>query len=163
LTIYSIISEETNDAMPLLANKTAERDIRAYLSQSGFSGRTARFEELELAAIERPGWVQIFRFRVRARRSEHVIERILRHCGLWEGPLRTLASARGPPGRTPQVPEPRCDLELVLDPEFMAAESEFMAAELGQSGTHRSRELQLVLEVRIPVRPTSEPDRRGLF
>jgi hypothetical protein len=91
--------------MPLLANKTAERDIRAYLSQSGFSGRTARFEELELAAIERPGWVQVFRFRVRARRSEHVIERILRHCGLWEGPLRTLASARGPPRRTPQVPD----------------------------------------------------------
>ena len=39
----------------------------------------------------------------------------------------------------PQVPEPRCNLELVLDPEFLAAE-------LGQSGTHRSRELQLLLD-----------------
>ncbi len=57
---------------------------------------------------------------------------ILRHCGLWEGLLRTLASARGPPGRPSQVPEPRCDLELVL-------------------------------EERVPVRATSEPDRRGFF
>ncbi len=71
-------------------------------------------------------------------RQRDVIERILRHCGLWEGPLRTLASARGPPRRTAQVPEPRCDLELVLDPEFMAAEAI-------PSETHRPRELQLVL------------------
>ena len=49
-----------------------------------------------------------------------------------------LASARGPPERTGQVPDEPCDLELVLDPEFMAAEAV-------QSGTHRSRELQLVL------------------
>ncbi len=41
-------------------------------------------------------------------RQRDVIERILRHCGLWEGPLRTLASARGPPGRTPQVPDDDC-------------------------------------------------------
>ncbi len=68
-----------------------------------------------------------------------MIERILRHGGLWEGPLRTLASARGPPGRTPQVPDEPCDLELVLNPEFMATESV-------QSDTHRSRELQLVLD-----------------
>ena len=50
-----------------------------------------------------------------------------------------MALARGPPGRTPQVPDEPRDLELVLDPEFMAAE-------LGQSGIHRSRELQLVLD-----------------
>jgi hypothetical protein len=36
-----------------------------------------------------------------------------------EGPLRTPASARGPPGRTPQVPDEPRDLELVLDPEFL--------------------------------------------
>jgi hypothetical protein len=79
---------------------------------------------------------------------------ILRRCGLWEGPLRTLANARGAPARTPQLPDEPRDLELVLDPEFLAAE-------VRQSDTHRSRELQLVLEERVPVRPTSEPDRRG--
>jgi hypothetical protein len=52
-------------------------------------------------------------------RQRDVIKRILRHCGLWEGPLCTLASALGPAGRPSQVSEPRCDLELVLDPEFL--------------------------------------------
>ena len=31
------------------------------------------------------------------RGQRDVVERILRHCGLWEGPIRTLATARGPP------------------------------------------------------------------
>ena len=53
-------------------------------------------------------------------------------------------------------PESAKNLSVVLD-------AEFMAAELGQSGTHRSRELQLVLEERVPLRSTSGPDRRGLF
>ena len=72
-----------------------------------------------------------------------VIERILRHCGLWEGPLRTNAGPRAPPDpshrgpsepRNPQfVPDPElleseyreaqsevsCELQLVLDPEFL--------------------------------------------
>ncbi len=72
-------------------------------------------------------------------RQRDVIQRILRHCGLWKNPLRTLASARSPPRRTGQVPDEPCDLELVLDPEFMAAEAI-------PSETHRSRELQLVLD-----------------
>ena len=50
-----------------------------------------------------------------------VVEKILRHCGLWEGPLRTLATARAPPqardsDREPA--EPR-ELQLVLDPEYL--------------------------------------------
>lgn len=72
-----------------------------------------------------------------------VIEQILRHCGLWQGPLRTRPGARGPPqstaGATAQhdlqfVPDPEyreaeylksdpkegtCELQLVLDPEFL--------------------------------------------
>jgi hypothetical protein len=48
-----------------------------------------------------------------------VVEKILRHCGLWEGPLRTLADPRGPPGRFEEsLDEPR-ELQLVLDPEFL--------------------------------------------
>ncbi len=34
---------------------------------------------------------------VTERNQSQMIERILRHCGLWEGPLRTLATARAPP------------------------------------------------------------------
>ena len=49
-----------------------------------------------------------------------VIEKILRHCGLWEGHLRTLANPRAPPkgGTRPDGDEPR-ELQLVLDPEFL--------------------------------------------
>ncbi len=72
--------------------------------------------------------------------QQDVVERILRHCGLWEGPLRTLATARAPPigSRSspdePQfVPDPEfleherlerqadaaCELQLILDPDFL--------------------------------------------
>ena len=67
-------------------------------------------------------------------RRRDVIERILRHWGLWQGSLRTLASTRRPPARPSQVPEPWCDVELVLDPELVAAEAV-------PSDMHRSREL----------------------
>ena len=41
--------------------------------------------------------------------QREVIEKILRHCGLWEGPLRTLANPRAPPkrGTRPDGAEPR--------------------------------------------------------
>ena len=48
-----------------------------------------------------------------------VIERILRHCGLWEGPIRTLATARGPPTGPQQVSDLPRELQLVLDPEYL--------------------------------------------
>jgi len=68
-----------------------------------------------------------------------VIERILRHCRLWEGPIRTLASARAPPrsGARPAA-EPR-ERELVLDPEFL--QSEWLEKQQSPAG-----ELQLVLD-----------------
>jgi hypothetical protein len=50
-----------------------------------------------------------------------VVEKILRYCGLWEGSLRTLATARGRPsteGSDQDASEPR-ELQLVLDPELL--------------------------------------------
>jgi hypothetical protein len=52
-------------------------------------------------------------------RCQHAcVERILRHCGLWLGPIRTLASPRAPPDKPSDQDsdEPR-ELQLVLDPE----------------------------------------------
>ena len=51
--------------------------------------------------------------------QREVIERILRHCGLWQGPIRTLASARGPPHGSQRDPDEPRELQLVLDPEFL--------------------------------------------
>ena len=52
----------------MLRNRSAEKDIRDYLSSMGYQGKSARFEELELHAIQRPGWLQVFRFSVRAKK-----------------------------------------------------------------------------------------------
>jgi len=46
----------------LIGNKASEKDIRDWLSENGFLGGSAKFTEIELHAIKRPGWLQIFRF-----------------------------------------------------------------------------------------------------
>ena len=55
------------------------------------------------------------------RSQRDIVEKILRHCGLWEGPLRTLATARAPPktGDSNRGPAAPRELQLVLDPEFL--------------------------------------------
>jgi hypothetical protein len=80
-------------------------------------------------------------------RSRKRLERDLR--GKAEKSVRSahLASAGGLPARLSQVLEPRHGLELVFDPEFAAVEAV-------PSETHRSRELQLVLEERVPLSQT---------
>ena len=68
-----------------------------------------------------------------------MIERILRHVGLWEGPLRTLATARAAPPAPAPSPLESGELELVPDEEFL----EFRRRE-GQE--NQLGELQLVLD-----------------
>lgn len=51
----------------MFGNKSAEKDIREYLSKNGYFGNSARFSELEIHAIGRPGWLQVFRFGVEAK------------------------------------------------------------------------------------------------
>ncbi len=51
----------------LIGNKAAEKDIRDWLASQNFCGRSAQFSEVELHAIKRPGWLQVFRFEVRVR------------------------------------------------------------------------------------------------
>lgn len=48
----------------LIGNRVTEKDVRDFLTARGFSGSTARFDYLKLVAIARPGWVQVFAFRV---------------------------------------------------------------------------------------------------
>ena len=46
----------------MIGNRVTEKDIRDWLDQNGFVGRSAKIEDLEIHAIKRPGWLQIFRF-----------------------------------------------------------------------------------------------------
>jgi len=44
-----------------------EQAIRKHLDQHGVYGRTARLENVRLVAVQRPGWLQIYRFEATAR------------------------------------------------------------------------------------------------
>ncbi|QDT65714.1 hypothetical protein [Calycomorphotria hydatis] len=53
--------------MSLIANRVTEKDLREWLERGEHYGSSARISELELVAIQKPGWVQIFRFRAMAK------------------------------------------------------------------------------------------------
>ncbi len=72
-----------------------------------------------------------------------VIEKILRHCGLWEGPLRTSARPRPPPQSSHHA-STQHDLDFVPDTEF--SDSECCESEYRGSRAEATRELQLVLD-----------------
>ena len=44
-----------------------EKAIRQYLSGHGYYGGSAKLRDVRLAAVQRPGWLQIYRFEVTAR------------------------------------------------------------------------------------------------
>ena len=45
-------------------DKLLDRAIRAELRRLGFASATAKIRDVRLAAIQRPGWVQVYRFGV---------------------------------------------------------------------------------------------------
>lgn len=53
-----------------LKNRVTEKDIRDYLESQGYEGPSAKFDSLELVAVQRPGWVQIFEFVVRVSQGD---------------------------------------------------------------------------------------------
>jgi hypothetical protein len=73
------------------------------------------------------------------RRQADVIQRILRHCGLWQGFIRTHASPRAPPAAKSPMSSAPCEFVLVPDGEFL--EAQFRATQ-----AQASREFQLVLD-----------------
>ena len=54
-------------AAGIFKNRVTEKDIRIWLDRNGFFGRSAEISDLELHAIKRPGWRQVFRFTVKAK------------------------------------------------------------------------------------------------
>lgn len=64
----------------LIRNRVTERDIREWLRDNGYEGGSAILESVELYAIKRPGWKQLFRFngkvRPQAAESDEVTPRV---------------------------------------------------------------------------------------
>lgn len=46
----------------MLKDRQTEREVRQWLNRNKYNGKSAEFHSIELYAIERPGWKQIFRF-----------------------------------------------------------------------------------------------------
>ncbi len=73
-----------------------------------------------------------------------VIERILRHCGRWEGPIRTSATARAPPDGSHRASADPPEPLFASDPDYH--ESESLESASRKSRADATRELQLVLD-----------------
>ncbi|MCM2369291.1 hypothetical protein [Aporhodopirellula aestuarii] len=48
-------------------DRDMEMSIRGHLTSNGYFGHTAKFEAVRLVAVQRPGWLQVYRFEVTAR------------------------------------------------------------------------------------------------
>ena len=48
-------------------DRDMEVSIREHLTSNGFYGGTARLRNVRLVAVQRPGWLQVFRFEATAR------------------------------------------------------------------------------------------------
>lgn len=48
-------------------DRDMEITIRRHLTENGFYGGTAKLRNVRLVAVQRPGWLQVFRFEVTAR------------------------------------------------------------------------------------------------
>jgi len=66
--------------MPILRNNATESDLRAFLENNGYDGKSAKFSTLELKAVKRPGWVQVFKFDVVATNRLGEIEKLFGTC-----------------------------------------------------------------------------------
>lgn len=48
-------------------DKDMENAIRSHLTKEGYFGATVRLQNVRLVAVQRPGWVQVYRFEAEAR------------------------------------------------------------------------------------------------
>jgi hypothetical protein len=67
----------------LIRNRVTERDIRDWMSKNGYEGGSANLELVELHAIERPGWKQLFRFEAKVRKKAPASEELPAKAYVW--------------------------------------------------------------------------------
>ena len=53
-----------------MRNRVTEKDLRDYLTGTGYYGRSAKIHDLELVGIGQSGWVQVFRCHLTAKRPD---------------------------------------------------------------------------------------------
>lgn len=61
-------------------DREMENAIRQHLTQNGYYGGSAKLKQVRLAAVKRPGWMQVFRFEVTARLAvadDHSVDELL--------------------------------------------------------------------------------------
>ncbi len=49
-------------------NRVTEQDIREWMDQNGYQGSSAILDSVDLFALQRPGWKQLFRFQGKVRK-----------------------------------------------------------------------------------------------
>ena len=64
IKILKNLSQRWND---WCGDRDMELAIRKQLSANGYFGKTARLKNVRLVAVQRPGWIQVFRFEATAR------------------------------------------------------------------------------------------------
>ena len=106
----------TIDCSGLDMEKLTDSDPRAS-SVSTWARLIKRAYEIDPVECKCGEKMKIISFFERGQRG--VAERILRHCGLWEGPIRTLASACRPPNRPLRHTDQTREFQRVLDPEYL--------------------------------------------
>jgi hypothetical protein len=53
----------------LTEREPIDPELQRHLSESGYYGRTAKCLRWKLVGVQRPGWVQVFEFHIRAKRT----------------------------------------------------------------------------------------------
>ena len=67
----------------LIRNRVTERDLRDWLQENGYEGGSANLESVELHAIKRPGWKQLFRFTGKIRKQSADEDEVLPKVLFW--------------------------------------------------------------------------------
>ncbi len=68
--MFSILKQLRQSWTDWCGDREMEQSIRSHLSANGYFGGTAKFQSVRLAAVQRPGWLQVYRFEVTARVAE---------------------------------------------------------------------------------------------
>jgi hypothetical protein len=64
LALIKSLREKWND---WCGDREMELEIRKHLTQNGYYGGAVKLRNVRLVAVQRPGWVQVFRFEATAR------------------------------------------------------------------------------------------------